>query len=113
MLKRLRTQDSLSFCSRIKLNRNIDVGRFCTVHTDKTESFRRPFQRNHPDFYDEEKLEQEMRRVFDVCHGCRACFNLCESFPTLFDMVDKSPTQELDSVPSTQFAVSRNSNGTL
>ena len=68
-------------------------------------TFRRPFQKNHADFYNEEKLEKEMRRVFDVCHGCRACFNLCDSFPTLFDLVDKSPTQELDSVPATQFSV--------
>ena len=68
-------------------------------------SFRRPFQKHHKDFYDEDKLEKEMRRVFDVCHGCRACFNLCNSFPTLFDMVDKSPSQELDSVPSTEFSV--------
>ena len=22
-----------------------------------------------------------MQRVFDICHGCRRCFNLCDSFP--------------------------------
>ena len=33
-------------------------------------------------------LEQEVTRVFDICHGCRLCFNLCPSFPTLFDKVD-------------------------
>ncbi len=46
---------------------------------------------------------QEMRRVFDVCHGCRRCFNLCQSFPTLFDMIDSSPSGELDSVDSSEF----------
>jgi hypothetical protein len=46
---------------------------------------------------------QEMRRVFDVCHGCRRCFNLCQSFPTLFDMIDNSPSGELNSVDSSDF----------
>ena len=43
---------------------------------------------NNPDFTDEKKLDDELRRVFDICHGCRRCFNLCESFPNLFDMID-------------------------
>lgn len=49
--------------------------------------------------------KQEMRRVFDVCHGCRLCYSLCDSFPTLFDLVDNSKTGELDSVPSSSFKV--------
>eukprot|EP01121_Diplochlamys_sp_Union-15-3_P013624 TRINITY_DN4259_c0_g1_i3.p1 TRINITY_DN4259_c0_g1~~TRINITY_DN4259_c0_g1_i3.p1 ORF type:complete len:376 (-),score=68.28 TRINITY_DN4259_c0_g1_i3:159-1286(-) len=44
-----------------------------------------------------------MRRVFDVCHGCRLCFSQCESFPKLFELIDASPTGELDTVPSTDF----------
>jgi glycerol-3-phosphate dehydrogenase subunit C len=55
------------------------------------------------DFYDEAKLDQELRRVFDICHGCRRCFNLCDSFPTLFDLIDESKTGELDSVDSADF----------
>ena len=47
-------------------------------------------------FYDEDAIEAELTRVFDICHGCRRCFNLCESFPRLFDMIDESPTGELD-----------------
>ncbi len=47
-----------------------------------------------------------MRRVFDVCHGCRLCYSLCDSFPTLFDLIDNSKTGELDSVPSSSFKVS-------
>jgi Fe-S oxidoreductase len=31
---------------------------------------------------------QETLRVFDVCEGCRRCFNLCPSFHTLFDRID-------------------------
>ena len=56
-----------------------------------------------PDFYDEAKLDEELRRVFDICHGCRRCFNLCDSFPRLFDLIDESDTGELDSVASADF----------
>jgi glycerol-3-phosphate dehydrogenase subunit C len=56
-----------------------------------------------PDFYDEAKLDAELRRVFDICHGCRRCFNLCDSFPRLFDLVDNSPNETLDDVASTEF----------
>lgn len=56
-----------------------------------------------PEFYDEAKLDAELRRVFDVCHTCRRCFNLCDSFPRLFDLIDESKTGELDSVASESF----------
>ncbi len=55
------------------------------------------------DYYDAEKLDAELRRVFDICHGCRRCFNLCDSFPRLFDLIDDSRTGELDSVESGDF----------
>ncbi len=58
---------------------------------------------NNPDFTDEKKLDDELRRVFDICHGCRRCFNLCESFPNLFDMIDESKTGEVESVSSKDF----------
>ncbi len=41
-------------------------------------------------FYDATALEQELERVFDICHGCRRCFSLCNAFPTLFDAVDET-----------------------
>src|SRR6266446_5244094 len=56
-----------------------------------------------PDFADPAKLDAEMRRVFDICHGCRRCFNLCDSFPRLFDLIDQSATGELDAVASPGF----------
>jgi glycerol-3-phosphate dehydrogenase subunit C len=65
--------------------------------------FRHILEWQNPDFYDLEKIEAEAERVFDICHGCRRCFNLCESFPTLFDMVDASPTGELDEVPKHRY----------
>ena len=39
--------------------------------------------------FDEALLKPEMIRVFDICHGCRLCFNLFPSFPALFDAVDR------------------------
>jgi glycerol-3-phosphate dehydrogenase subunit C len=57
-----------------------------------------------PDFYDPGAIDEELRRVFDICHGCRRCFNLCDSFPRLFDLIDASPTGELDGVDSADFA---------
>ena len=36
--------------------------------------------------------------MFDICHGCRRCFSLCNSFPTLFDAIDEAPSSELDTV---------------
>jgi len=54
-------------------------------------------------FLDEAALEAELRRVFDICHGCRRCFNLCDSFPRLFDLIDQSASGELDGVPGSAF----------
>ena len=52
----------------------------------------------NPDFYNEASLNAELERVFDICHGCRRCVSLCNSFPTLFDLVDESDTMEVDGV---------------
>ena len=65
---------------------------------------RHPIAWQDEDFYDAEKLDAELRRVFDICHGCRRCFNLCDSFPRLFDLIDAAPSGELDSVNSADFA---------
>ena len=53
----------------------------------------------NPWFWDEKALEKEMERTFDICHGCRRCFSLCNSFPTLFDAVDSTNSGELHDVP--------------
>ncbi len=52
----------------------------------------------NPDYYNESSLFEELERVFDLCHGCRRCVSLCQSFPTLFDLVDESETFEVDGV---------------
>ena len=64
---------------------------------------RHPVDWENPNFTDEKLLDDELRRVFDICHGCRRCFNLCESFPKLFDLIDESKSGELDTVESKDF----------
>lgn len=51
-----------------------------------------------PEYLNEASLFKEMERVFDICHGCRRCFSLCNSFPTLFTAIDESSSGELHSV---------------
>ncbi|HET7032911.1 MAG TPA: heterodisulfide reductase-related iron-sulfur binding cluster, partial [Casimicrobiaceae bacterium] len=48
--------------------------------------------------------DKELERVFDICHGCRRCVSLCQSFPTLFDLVDNSSTMEIDGVAKADYA---------
>jgi glycerol-3-phosphate dehydrogenase subunit C len=67
------------------------------------EPIRHPIDFEHPNFLNPEKLDAEMRRVFDICHGCRRCFNLCESFPKLFEMIDESENEDVESISSDQF----------
>jgi Fe-S oxidoreductase len=43
----------------------------------------------HPLYFDEADVRGEMTRVFDICHGCRMCIELCASFPSLFELVDR------------------------
>lgn len=64
---------------------------------------RHPIAWRDDDFYDEELLDAELRRVFDICHGCRRCFNLCDSFPRLFDLIDESETELVEDLDSKDF----------
>ncbi len=59
---------------------------------------RHPLDWKSPGFWDERKTQKELERIFDICHGCRRCVSLCTTFPTLFDLVDESPTMEVDGV---------------
>ena len=49
-------------------------------------------------FWNKDALNDELARVYDICHGCRRCVSLCDSFPTLFDLIDESDTFEVDGV---------------
>lgn len=55
------------------------------------------------EFYHEDLLNQELERVYDICHGCRRCVSLCDAFPTLFDLVDESSTMEVDGVAKADY----------
>jgi len=45
-----------------------------------------------------------MRRVFEICHGCRRCFNLCDAFPRLFELIDSNPTEDVEGVKTEDFS---------
>jgi glycerol-3-phosphate dehydrogenase subunit C len=60
---------------------------------------------NDPTYYDETDLREELGRVFELCHGCRMCFNYCDSFPMLFNFVDSKDQQHADLTASEQDAV--------
>ncbi len=56
----------------------VDRGRFLTATYSPSDA----------EYFDRDDLREEMDRVFDLCHGCRLCFNLCPSFPSLFGFID-------------------------
>jgi glycerol-3-phosphate dehydrogenase subunit C len=64
---------------------------------------RNPLGWQQPAYYDAAALEKELERVFEICHGCRRCFNLCNSFPTLFDLIDATKDGELAEVDKKSF----------
>jgi glycerol-3-phosphate dehydrogenase subunit C len=64
---------------------------------------RHPIDWKNPEYYDEGKILAEAERIFDICHGCRRCVSLCNTFPRLFDYVDESSTGEVDGVPKEKY----------
>ena len=65
---------------------------------------RHPLDWKNPEFYDQAAIDEELERVFEICHGCRRCVSLCQAFPTLFDLVDASETMEVDGVAKADYA---------
>src|SRR2546422_3779527 len=60
-----------------------------------------------PEFWDPSAVDRELRRVYDICSGCRRCLPLCPSFKVLFDRLDvdavdgdveKLPTRDVKEV---------------
>ena len=41
----------------------------------------------HP--VDPAQLDKETLRIYEICDGCRRCFNLCPSFNTLLNGIDR------------------------
>jgi glycerol-3-phosphate dehydrogenase subunit C len=44
---------------------------------------------NDPRYWEARDLEHEMRRTFEICHGCRMCVGYCGTFPDVFARVDR------------------------
>ena len=65
---------------------------------------RHPLGWKEDSFWDQQSLHDELERVYDICHGCRRCVSLCDSFPTLFDLIDESDTFEVDGVDPQDFS---------
>ena len=65
---------------------------------------RHPIDWRSADYRDEGKAFAEMERVFDICHGCRRCVSLCQSFPTLFDLIDATADGEVHEVDKKDYA---------
>jgi len=53
-------------------------------------------------YWDRKGLDKEVERVFDICHGCRLCFNLCPSFPALFETLDQQPEADVRQLSGAQ-----------
>jgi glycerol-3-phosphate dehydrogenase subunit C len=64
---------------------------------------RHPIEWKTEEYWQKDSLFSELERVYDICHGCRRCVSLCDSFPTLFDLVDESETMEVDGVAKDDF----------
>ena len=65
---------------------------------------------SEPVYWSPAALDQELRRTFEICHGCRLCFKLCDTFPSLFALIDARegdvrgvPTAEAERVLDTCF----------
>ncbi len=56
-------------------------------------------------FFDTGEVDKEFRRVADICHTCRRCYNLCPSFDVLFRAFDRPEVDgEVDRLPSRDLA---------
>ncbi len=41
-------------------------------------------------YWEPAALDLEVKRAFEICHGCRMCFKYCDSFPILFKLLDET-----------------------
>src|SRR5437867_1712007 len=53
------------------------------------------------EFWDLGAVDRELRRVYDICGGCRRCLPLCPSFKVLFDRIDGDAVDgDVDKLPA-------------
>ena len=43
---------------------------------------------NEEIYWDENALRKEIDRTFEICHSCRMCFKYCDTFPSIFNLID-------------------------
>lgn len=55
-----------------------------------------------PKYWDAAALAGEVERTFEICHGCRLCFKYCDSFPTLFSLLDNEHEGDVRKVTAPQ-----------
>src|SRR5215470_5473491 len=59
------------------------------------------FDLTRPQFWDLTAVETELRRVYDICSGCRRCLPLCPSFKVMFDRLDvESVDGDVEKLPA-------------
>jgi glycerol-3-phosphate dehydrogenase subunit C len=55
----------------------------------------------NPEFWEPGAVDKELRRVYDICGGCRRCLPLCPSFKVLFDRMDVEAVDgDVDKLPA-------------
>jgi len=55
-------------------------------------------------YWEPAALQKEVTRTFEICHGCRMCFKYCDSFPILFDAIDKNHDGDVTKLTATETA---------
>jgi Fe-S oxidoreductase len=59
------------------------------------------FDIRKPEFWDRGDVDGELRRVYDICNGCRRCLPLCPSFKVMFDRLDVDAVDgDIDKLPA-------------
>lgn len=58
---------------------------------------------NEEGFWDASAVRAEMERIFDICNGCRLCYNLCPSFTTLLDRIDEKGDGDLKALEQADY----------
>ena len=56
-------------------------------------------------YWDKDALKQEITRAFEICHGCRMCFKYCDSFPSLFDLIDNKHNGDVRKIDEEETAL--------
>jgi Fe-S oxidoreductase len=59
------------------------------------------FDLTKAEFWNSGKVDAELRRVYDICAGCRRCLSLCPSFKVMFERLDVETVDgDVDKLPA-------------